>query len=34
MPQGIVWFPLVALVATVVLVVVTGRKKPGGGSQE
>ncbi len=27
MPQGVVWFPLVALLATVVLVLVV-RKKP------
>lgn len=28
MPQGAVWFPLVALIVTVVLVIVTRKNKP------
>lgn len=28
MPQGAVWFPLVALIVTVVLLIVTRKKKP------
>ncbi len=28
MPQGVVWFPLVAFVATIVLVILLRRKKP------
>lgn len=29
MPQGVVWFPLVAFVVTIVLVILLRRKKPG-----
>ena len=33
MPNGIVYFPLVAVIATVVLLVVTRRKKPAQGDK-
>lgn len=34
MPHGIVYFPLVAAIATVVLLVVTRRKKPAGSDKQ